>query len=159
MPSGEDRSCAFKYLCFDQVCSWLVSRNRWVLCSGIRNGLWLLILGSEGPPLLHPQPTTNDSKNMLYGRVLSFLLFSVILPAIHPGLEGQSAPSLTAVFTVVSYSVCHRGSGQTRQCIGFDMTSHLSFYCPQTSQLCPHNIRDNTESFWWAVDVYSVLKD
>lgn len=77
-----------------------------MLRSSIINGLWLLILGSEGPPLLHPQPATNDSKNMLYGRVLSLLLSDVILPVIHPGSGGQSASSLTAVVAVVTHSDC-----------------------------------------------------
>lgn len=93
--------CACKQFGFDQVFSWrkkktkrfwLVSKKRWLLCSGIINGLWMLTLGSESSPLLHPQLTTN-SKNKVFGRWLSLLLFCllfghcVILPVTYLSLS------------------------------------------------------------------------
>ena len=43
-----------------------------------------------------------------------------------------------------------------RQSVGFNMTSHLSRCCPQTSQsTAPHDSGDNTDGSWSAADAYS----
>lgn len=132
-----------------------------MLCSGIRNGLWLVTQGSESPPLLHPQPTTNDSKNVLCGRVLSVLLFRVILPVIYPGLAGQSATSLTATLCFCQLLRLPLRLHGARQCFGFDTASRFCHFTAlrQLRSAGPHDTRDNADGFGWAVNVYSVLKD
>lgn len=112
---------------------WLVSKKRWVLCSGIINGLWVLTVGSQSPPLLHLHPTQPSTNSAVFGSGLSLLLFRLLCGLFPVNSLGWAEPShFTSVYlTAVSYSVCHcRHSG----CVGFSITSHLSFCCPQTSQ-------------------------
>ena len=126
----------------------------------------MLILGSESPPLLYPQPVANNSENMVCGRELSFLLFHS-----SPRSPCHLACHLSRIGRSLNYFCSYHSSLYCRQlvclplrpcglhrCVGLNMTSHLSFCFPQTSQsAAPHDSRDNTDGLWSTFSLYAVV--
>lgn len=102
--------------------------NKWIMGANIG-------VRKPSTPPLHPQPTTNNSKNMVWGRGLSLLLFclllghSVILPVNYPGLAGRSPTSVCLFYSSQLLRLPLRLCRDSQH-VGFNFTSRLSFLLP-----------------------------